>query len=368
MARYSWRRYAEPAAYAGLFVLVFGSVTVFHPKSDHSTPVLVGVTGPQADSAAQKSSTAIEIPLPQRQAPRASAKARIEGSCGGPHSVKLSASVSATSCEYVWQRQVDIRRGAASPAKLPLLVSITSPVQATKMRQLRRKHWLAPHSGHFQYMFFVGLTDDVMEQMAVQHEMETHGDIVQLNVLDTFENLTIKSVAAATWSQKLHAAAVVLDGETAAVAAPWYWLKVEDYMNNSFAAIMEVVQQQMDGTHGDLPYYGGGSIFGGGKVMRQGRWGCPERHCPYERFPAKYAGGQYLLNSVAVSFVAAEGLAGLDVRDAYPIEDHYIAALLLAHSVDVQREKRAWWKGGEPYNPPWVLNRGGHNFLEYRWP
>ena len=30
-------------------------------------------------------------------------------------------------------------------------------------------------------------------------------------------------------------------------------------------------------------YYGGGMIFGGGEVVRDGRWGCPVRHCPYKR-------------------------------------------------------------------------------------
>ena len=114
--------------------------------------------------------------------------------------------------------------------------------------------------------------------------------------------------------------------------------------------------------------YAGGSIFGGGKVLRKGRWGCPPRHCPYDIFPTRYAGGQYMLGNDAVRVVTRDALRGLLPwrGDPYPIEDHYIASHLHAAGIDVERERRLWWKGGQPYFPPWVTEHGGLHFLEHR--
>jgi hypothetical protein len=67
------------------------------------------------------------------------------------------------------------------------------------------------------------------------------------------------------------------------------------------------------------PYYSGGMIFRGGKVLRGGRWGCALKHCPYENYPAPYPGGQYLLNAAAVHALAGPGMEHLDPTDPYVV-------------------------------------------------
>jgi hypothetical protein len=212
-------------------------------------------------------------------------------------------------------------------------------------------------------MFFVGQSDLPGEQAALEQEMMAYGDIVQLNVLDTYENLTIKSVGSAVWWHKWRQA------HPDPKAPLWFWLKVEDYMDNSFEDIVASVTAAVeadDGTSARL--YTGGSIFGGGQVMRGGRWGCDEQHCPYSTYPTKYAGGQYLLGKDAVAVLNDFGLPKLDLTNPYPIEDHYVAnTLKVSGGIDVVRDKRLWWKG-PPYNAPYIIDRGGFHFLGQRWP
>eukprot|EP00730_Choanoeca_flexa_P002642 TRINITY_DN11118_c1_g1_i1.p2 TRINITY_DN11118_c1_g1~~TRINITY_DN11118_c1_g1_i1.p2 ORF type:complete len:314 (+),score=46.99 TRINITY_DN11118_c1_g1_i1:1285-2226(+) len=273
------------------------------------------------------------------------------GPCGEIITVHLNAKLTATSCSHPWTL-----RPPDAPHR-SLSVAVTSPIADVRLRAERRKPWLFPHNDSFSYMFFVGATDDDGEQQALEEEMKTYGDIVQLNYLDTYENLTIKSIGAAVWYHHWR--------RTHGKTKPWFWLKVEDYMANSFDEIIEVVAEARSA--GDESLYVGGSIFGGGKVMRQGRWGCNPRHCPYDTFPTKYAGGQYLLGNEAVAVLEKHGLPKLDLADPYPIEDHYVAnTLKLDGGIDVKREKRVWWKG-PPYNAPYVTLRNGHNFLQQRW-
>ncbi|CAE8689969.1 unnamed protein product, partial [Polarella glacialis] len=58
------------------------------------------------------------------------------------------------------------------------------------------------------------------------------------------------------------------------------------------------------------------------------------QHCPYEKYPNAYAaGGQYLLDAKAVRILTAKGLPELDLKDPYPVEDHYVASVLAAAGV-----------------------------------
>ena len=289
--------------------------------------------------------------------------------CGRIVTTSLNTALSLRHCENSWY---DLEKGP------PLFVSVTSPVSNMRLRERQRRDWLRPVGNDLPYMFFVGQPLSASIQAEVDEEMRLHQDVVQINVLDTYENLTVKSVAACAWSTDQATRGRSVVGE------PWFWLKTEDYMNNSWDAVLDVVEQALGGQgdekeDGTAQYsaaakaagslYAGGAIFGGGKVMRRGRWGCPERHCPYSTFPVRYAGGQYMLGHTAARTVAKHGLAGLMPwrGDPYPIEDHYIASCLQKRAnIEVKREKRLWWKGGQPYNPPWVTDIHGFHFLEHR--
>jgi len=243
----------------------------------------------------------------------------------------------------------------ASACRVPLtgpllFVAITSPVGNFNLRKaLRRGLWLMstfPAQDRASYMFFVGKGHDTAEDEKVAQEIRQFGDVVQFDIADSYPNLAVKSVGAAAWMS------VRLD--TSKVR---YWLKVEDFMSNNFREIDRLVGRlDKSKEQGERkPYYGGGMIFGGTPTLPDGRWGCPKRHCPYKTYPVTYAGGMYLLDSVAVHIVVSDGLPGLKLKDPYPIEDHYIANVLHKAGVKVTEEKKLMWSGGKPYGAPSVI-------------
>mmetsp|Transcript_28078 Transcript_28078/g.59813 ORF Transcript_28078/g.59813 Transcript_28078/m.59813 type:complete len:368 (-) Transcript_28078:96-1199(-) len=227
-----------------------------------------------------------------------------------------------------------------------LFVAVTSPVGNFNLRKaLRRGEWLMstfPPADKASYIFFVGTGLTEEEDRQIKEETKLYGDIVQLDLPDRYQNLAVKSVAACTWAVER------LDVR--------YFLKVEDYMANNFKEIDAVVSE-LDQRYDRSPYYGGGMIFGGGDVLPDGRWGCPKRHCPYPKYPSTYAGGMYLMDRAALKFVADEGLPALDLKDPYPIEDHFIANLLHGHDIKVTEDRRLMWAGGKPYGAPSVIRK-----------
>eukprot|EP00747_Dinoflagellata_sp_TGD_P030395 gnl/TRDRNA2_/TRDRNA2_134593_c1_seq4.p1 gnl/TRDRNA2_/TRDRNA2_134593_c1~~gnl/TRDRNA2_/TRDRNA2_134593_c1_seq4.p1 ORF type:complete len:222 (-),score=33.48 gnl/TRDRNA2_/TRDRNA2_134593_c1_seq4:14-679(-) len=200
-----------------------------------------------------------------------------------------------------------------------------------------------PPESRASYMFFVAEGRDEETNRRVAEEMNQFGDIVQLSFPDTFLNLAVKSVAAAAWYIKQLDTSIVK-----------FWLKVEDYMGNSFHDIDTLVAQ-LSLPHQGAMYYGGGMIFGGNDVMREGRWGCPRHHCPYDKFPIPYAGGQYLLSLSAVRILVDQGLPKLDLHDPYPIEDNFVATTLADAGVRAVHEAKLMWDGNNhPYRAPSV--------------
>jgi len=59
-------------------------------------------------------------------------------------------------------------------------------------------------------------------------------------------------------------------------------------MRNSWQDVNQAVMERVHGVQPDALFYAGGAIFYRGKAMRGGRWGCPEKHCPYEKYPTKF--------------------------------------------------------------------------------
>mmetsp|Transcript_101235 Transcript_101235/g.292746 ORF Transcript_101235/g.292746 Transcript_101235/m.292746 type:complete len:474 (+) Transcript_101235:98-1519(+) len=257
----------------------------------------------------------------------------------GLDSVELTSGLTATS----WC-------GARSKGKR-LFVAITSPVGNINLRKMLRKRQLLMKKlpAEASYMFFVGMSQDSRVQAEVTQEVTKFGDVVQISTLDTYHNLAVKSFAAAAW------AASQLD--TAKVR---YWLKVEDFMTNDFPAIDTLVKRLISKEPAGKPqplYYGGGMIFGGTPVIRDGRWGCPPRHCPYKKYPVTYAGGQYMLSMSAATLLSLRGARGLNLKDPYPIEDHFVAQTMMkAAGVKVTEEKSLMWWAGKPYGAPSVVN------------
>eukprot|EP00750_Incisomonas_marina_P025616 INCI5593.3.p1 GENE.INCI5593.3~~INCI5593.3.p1 ORF type:complete len:360 (+),score=48.84 INCI5593.3:299-1378(+) len=179
-------------------------------------------------------------------------------------------------------------------AAVNLFVGVTSPCGNVEFRDKRRREFLSAAAGFpadARYLFFVGMCGgdgtgaEAISNDDIDAELVAHGDVVLLSFLDTYHNLTLKSIAVFTLGQHARYAA-----STESAGPPSYILKVEDYMRNSWSDVQAVVQERIRvGNNNAAPdlYYGGGAIFFGGKIFRRGRWGCSETHCPEETFPTR---------------------------------------------------------------------------------
>ena len=81
-----------------------------------------------------------------------------------------------------------------------LLVVVISAVAHFKQRQIIRQTWARQNAeivtaNWVQVIFLVGLSSKKNETQRLTNESLLHGDLVQVNVIDTYSNLTSKSVA-----------------------------------------------------------------------------------------------------------------------------------------------------------------------------
>ncbi|KAK6634389.1 hypothetical protein RUM43_011790 [Polyplax serrata] len=78
---------------------------------------------------------------------------------------------------------------------LLLLVVICSAVSHTSERETIRETWGNYSSSNYQLAFLLGTTDNATLQEAVEEESRVHKDVIQENFVDSYNNLTLKSVA-----------------------------------------------------------------------------------------------------------------------------------------------------------------------------
>ncbi|XP_075680500.1 lactosylceramide 1,3-N-acetyl-beta-D-glucosaminyltransferase-like [Dermatophagoides pteronyssinus] len=84
------------------------------------------------------------------------------------------------------------------------LIIILSSVKNFDQRQTIRETWaldLLQQLGNYRVMFMVGLTESNETQERLKFESLIHEDIVQINIVDSFYNLTYKSIHMLYWHQ-----------------------------------------------------------------------------------------------------------------------------------------------------------------------
>lgn len=144
-----------------------------------------------------------------------------------------------SSCSY----SVDFRK------RTTIFVAIISAVQNFEHRQIIRQTWL----NHLRnetfikgvdlvgYGFIVGLTRNESIQERIEEETKKHADILQLDVMDYYYNLTLKSVGLLNW----------LDGHCSQVD---FVLKVDDDVYVNVRNLQLVITKSLN--HSEPSVYG----------------------------------------------------------------------------------------------------------------
>jgi hypothetical protein len=143
----------------------------------------------------------------------------------------------------------------------------------------------------------------------IEHESSLYRDIVQWDFLDSYANLTVKSLAGLIWAQSYCADAQFL-------------LKADDDLYVNISRVLSLTTISLP------PLIG--HVYSKSKPARSGLWGVSELQYPAEVYPPYCSGTGYLMrNSTVMSLLQTYQVQ----RPAIiPIEDIYITGILASLS------------------------------------
>ncbi|XP_029916499.1 beta-1,3-galactosyltransferase 2 [Myripristis murdjan] len=203
-----------------------------------------------------------------------------------------------------------LNQPAACKHRSPLLVLMVpvSPGERTA-REAIRKTWGAPGSNTLT-MFYVGLPEEGPTshlQDSLGKESQQHGDIIQMDFLDSYHNLTIKTMMIMNW--------LATYCPTAS-----YAMKVDaDVFVNVFHLIRQLSGSPRQG-------YITGSVIADGRPRRDSnsKWHLSQDLYPQDSFPPYLSGAGYVFSTDL-----AERISGASrfVR-MIPLEDVYVGLCL----------------------------------------
>ncbi|XP_063880296.1 beta-1,3-galactosyltransferase 5-like isoform X4 [Scylla paramamosain] len=100
-----------------------------------------------------------------------------------------------------WRHDPDHLCRTADPPPLAVALVVTAVAHDSRRNFIRdtwgRAAWY-PHT-LIKTVFVVGATQDKAQQQMLEEEVRTHGDIIQYNFIDSYANLTYKTLSLLTW-------------------------------------------------------------------------------------------------------------------------------------------------------------------------
>lgn len=90
-------------------------------------------------------------------------------------------------------------------SNMSMFIAITSAPRNFEKRQMIRQTWLGHRESYSHQLdvvgiaFLLGLTDDPNTGKAVALEHETHGDVLQVDMIDNYYNLSLKDAGLFNW-------------------------------------------------------------------------------------------------------------------------------------------------------------------------
>lgn len=210
--------------------------------------------------------------------------------------------------EHLCQPSEDVPNG------LFLLVQVHSHPAHKERRDAIRATWGSVVRNfntqfHIGLVFLLGLSNVSDEiNSAVQREAKLYRDIVQGRFLDTYRNLTIKSIMGLRWTSTF-------------CCNTKYTLKTDDDVYFNMSLLMSFLQS--------LPQKGVlvGSIYEDSQVMREGQWQVKETDFPFSVYPPYCAGAAYVM-SPDISQLLFSTFVTRMPKPLLTIEDAYVTGFL----------------------------------------
>ena len=190
-----------------------------------------------------------------------------------------------------------------------LLVVVCSALANDEERQAIRESWARDQAANVKVVFLVGkLKNESSPVMTeVQHEAEEHGDVLQEDFIDSYANLTVKSVMMLKWF-------------TQNCKDTPYLLKTDDDMYINLKNLYDMVTKNKN------PYLMAGSSICGAKPIRDpsNKWHSPVYMFDGKVYPNYLSGTAYLLSGSVAQLLYKTAL----LVPAFHLEDIYLTGIL----------------------------------------
>lgn len=165
---------------------------------------------------------------------------------------------------------------------IDIIVLITSIHANSEKRKALRETWLSPtlkNEGNFRYVFLLGMTLNKKLQVALETESATFKDIVQEDFIDSYNNLTLKTIMSFKWaSTYCHNAK--------------FAMKTDDDMFVNLPGLKQIVLKHEKRLQSSL---GGQCRLNEGPIRQKGyKWYVPKALYPQPKYPGFCSGTGYV--------------------------------------------------------------------------
>ena len=219
-------------------------------------------------------------------------------------------------------------------SKVDIVACIHSHPKHSRLRNIIRQTWSNQTNWPFhriKTLFFVGVSKDYLSnnetvQHALSVESDLYKDIILIDYIESYRNLTLKALSALHWLRTF-------------CANSTYYLKVDDdIIVNPFSL------QKNHMTLGKNPIGDrqiACMVLSNYDVMRRGKWSVTQKEMPAKRYPTYCSGmGFLMLTSTAIALYDVAPLEPL-----FWIDDVYVTGLLAQRIKATFRFTNATWNG-----------------------
>ncbi|XP_068203276.1 beta-1,3-galactosyltransferase 5-like isoform X2 [Palaemon carinicauda] len=211
-----------------------------------------------------------------------------------------------------------------------ILAVVLSAIPHAKEREVIRNTWANPDYyklTKIRAIFILGATTNETLQHAVEEEIEKYQDIIQYNYIDSYRNLTYKTISWMTWVRDY------------CEDVPWIAKIDDDNVVNPFALNHYLVDRFKQNPSPNTIH---GRLRGNNKSMRNGKWVVTKEEYPPDKYPPFVLGPAYIVGRNAIDKL----LEYVPYTPFLWLEDVYMTGLVAkaAGIKHVQAEKTLYTK------------------------
>lgn len=191
-----------------------------------------------------------------------------------------------------------------------LLVTVCSHPERLEYRQAIRETWGSTRGQEFQVLFLVGKHDDPYWNSLMEKENSLHGDILQVDVIDSYRNLSLKVIGGLCWlGEALQTADYIMKTDDDVYINVWYLLRL-------------LKENIIDGQQ----ILGALSIKSPVKRDLRDPWGVKYSEFAPKIYPPYVSGGAYVMSRNAVQKLCIQ--KGTRKSPFVHLEDVYVTGIL----------------------------------------